>query len=139
MAHRVALRAEADLDDIWYYVAKESGSIITLRVSTCRTWKTHLAAPLTFVRNGERGIPRFAKGKFCPSRGGPENQRLGCCKCALQIGQPRATNGGMDKTIRKYTSHKEMRADEYRYWQSRPVHERMDAVSFHGQPRATAS
>jgi hypothetical protein len=35
----------------------------------------------------------------------------------------------MDKIIRKYTSHKEMKADEYRYWQSRPVHERMDAVS----------
>ena len=35
----------------------------------------------------------------------------------------------MDKTIRKYTGHKEMKADEYRYWQSRPVHERMDAVS----------
>jgi toxin ParE1/3/4 len=27
MAHRLATRAEADLDDIWYYVAKESGSI----------------------------------------------------------------------------------------------------------------
>jgi plasmid stabilization system protein ParE len=26
MAHRVARRAEADLDDIWYYVAKESSS-----------------------------------------------------------------------------------------------------------------
>jgi hypothetical protein len=35
----------------------------------------------------------------------------------------------MDKTIRKYTSLDEMKADEYRYWQSRPVHERMDAVS----------
>jgi len=35
----------------------------------------------------------------------------------------------MDKTIRKYTSFDEMKADEYRYWQSRPVHERMDAVS----------
>jgi hypothetical protein len=34
----------------------------------------------------------------------------------------------MDKTIRKYTSFDEMKADEYRYWQSRPVHERMDAV-----------
>ena len=41
----------------------------------------------------------------------------------------RAPNKGMDKTIRKYASHKEMKADEYRYWQSRPVHERMDAVS----------
>jgi toxin ParE1/3/4 len=29
MAHRVAPRAEADLDDIWLYVAKESGSIET--------------------------------------------------------------------------------------------------------------
>jgi plasmid stabilization system protein ParE len=27
MAHRVAPAAERDLDDIWYYVAKESGSI----------------------------------------------------------------------------------------------------------------
>jgi len=27
MAHRVAPRAESDLDDIWYYVARESGSI----------------------------------------------------------------------------------------------------------------
>ena len=27
MAHRVALQAERDLDEIWYYVAKESGSI----------------------------------------------------------------------------------------------------------------
>jgi hypothetical protein len=34
----------------------------------------------------------------------------------------------MDKTIRKYTDFEEMKADEYRYWQSRPVHERMDAV-----------
>jgi hypothetical protein len=35
----------------------------------------------------------------------------------------------MDKTIRIYTSHKEMKADEYRYWQSRPVYERMAAVA----------
>jgi toxin ParE1/3/4 len=27
MAHRVAPGAEADLDSIWYYVAKESGSV----------------------------------------------------------------------------------------------------------------
>jgi toxin ParE1/3/4 len=27
MAHRVAPEAEAELDNIWYYVAKESGSI----------------------------------------------------------------------------------------------------------------
>ena len=35
----------------------------------------------------------------------------------------------MDKTIRVYASHQEMKADEYRYWQSRPVHERMTAVA----------
>jgi hypothetical protein len=35
----------------------------------------------------------------------------------------------MDKTIRKYTSLDEMKADEYRYWQSRPVYERLAAVS----------
>jgi hypothetical protein len=35
----------------------------------------------------------------------------------------------MDKTIRRYKSFDEMKADEYRYWQSRPVHERVAAVS----------
>ncbi len=34
----------------------------------------------------------------------------------------------MDKTIREYTDFGEMKADEYRFWQSRPVHERLDAV-----------
>lgn len=34
----------------------------------------------------------------------------------------------MEPILRKYTSFDEMKADEYRYWQSRPVHERMDAV-----------
>ena len=27
MAHRLAARAQTDLDEIWYYTAKESGSI----------------------------------------------------------------------------------------------------------------
>ena len=30
--------------------------------------------------------------------------------------------------IRKYASFDEIKADEHRYWQSRPVHERLDAV-----------
>lgn len=34
----------------------------------------------------------------------------------------------MEKTIRKYANFNEMKADHYRYWQGRPVHERMDAV-----------
>lgn len=35
----------------------------------------------------------------------------------------------MDKTVRKYATFDELKADEYRYWQSRPVHERVAAVS----------
>ncbi len=38
----------------------------------------------------------------------------------------------VDKTIRKYASLAdldEIKADEYRYWQSRPLHERLAAVS----------
>ena len=35
----------------------------------------------------------------------------------------------MDKTIRKFESFDEMKEEEYRYWQSRPVHERLAAVS----------
>jgi hypothetical protein len=35
----------------------------------------------------------------------------------------------MDKTVRVFSSFAEMKAEEYRYWQSRPVHERMAAVS----------
>jgi hypothetical protein len=33
------------------------------------------------------------------------------------------------KRIRKYKSFDEMKADEYRYWQSRPVAERVAAVA----------
>jgi hypothetical protein len=35
----------------------------------------------------------------------------------------------MDKSIRRYATFDEMKADEYRYWQSRPVYERMAAVA----------
>ena len=35
----------------------------------------------------------------------------------------------MDKTIRRYTDFREMKDDEYRYWQSRPVHESIAAVA----------
>jgi len=34
----------------------------------------------------------------------------------------------MDMTLRKYTSLDEMKADEYRYWQSRPAEERLNAA-----------
>jgi hypothetical protein len=35
----------------------------------------------------------------------------------------------MDKTIRKFASFDDMKAEQYRYWQSRPAHERIAAVS----------
>jgi hypothetical protein len=35
----------------------------------------------------------------------------------------------MDKVIRTFTSFDAMKADEYRDWQERPAHERMDAVA----------
>jgi hypothetical protein len=35
----------------------------------------------------------------------------------------------MDKTIRRVTDFKEQRAETYRYWQSRPAAERMEAVA----------
>jgi hypothetical protein len=35
----------------------------------------------------------------------------------------------MEGTVQIFGSLREMKAAEYRYWQSRPVHERMDAVS----------
>ena len=35
----------------------------------------------------------------------------------------------MGPIVRKYGSFDEMKADEYRYWQSRPVHERVAAVA----------
>jgi len=35
----------------------------------------------------------------------------------------------MDKTLRRYSSLDEMKADEYRYWQTRPVYERVAAIS----------
>jgi hypothetical protein len=36
---------------------------------------------------------------------------------------------GMDKTITRFTSFEDAKAEEYRYWQSRPVHERLNAAA----------
>jgi len=63
--------------------------------------------------HGRRPVPA---PRECYSKEKEQKPVRPCCKTR------------MDKTIRKYTSLDEMKADEYRYWQSRPVHERMDAV-----------
>jgi hypothetical protein len=35
----------------------------------------------------------------------------------------------MERLLRKLASFEEAKSEEYRYWQSRPVHERMSAVA----------
>jgi hypothetical protein len=45
--------------------------------------------------------------------------------CLLARTWYRLTHG---QTVRKHKNFDDMKADEYRYWQSQPVHERMDAV-----------
>ena len=47
-------------------------------------------------------------------------KRAASRKWVIPENEPGATNEG-DKTIRKYTSFDEMKADEYRYWPSRPA------------------
>lgn len=39
--------------------------------------------------------------------------------------EPRVIRG----TLRHFDRHADMKADEYRYWHSRPVHERLSAIS----------
>jgi toxin ParE1/3/4 len=50
MAHRVAPQAEADLDDIWLYVAKESGSMdVATRLIDAITGRFFLLASFPYV------------------------------------------------------------------------------------------
>ncbi len=43
--------------------------------------------------------------------------------------RPLLPKGRMDKSIRKFNNFDELKAEEYRYCQSRPVHQRVAAVS----------
>jgi plasmid stabilization system protein ParE len=53
VAHRVAPRAEADLDDIWLYVAKESGSMdVATRLIDAITGRFFLLATFPFAGRG---------------------------------------------------------------------------------------
>ena len=60
MTHRVAPRAETDLDDIWLYVAKESGSIeIANRLIDTITDRFFMLAGFPYVgraRDDEFGV-----------------------------------------------------------------------------------
>ena len=46
-----------------------------------------------------------------------------------QLLEERRAKRSLEMTVRKYTNFADIKADEYRYWQSRPVHERVNAVS----------
>jgi len=61
MAHRVAPRAEADLDDIWVYVAKESGSMdVASRLVDSITRRFFLLS--SFPRAGRARVAHFGAG-----------------------------------------------------------------------------
>jgi toxin ParE1/3/4 len=70
MAHRVAPRAECDLDDIWYYVAKESGSVeIANRLIDSITDRFFLLASFPYMgrsRDEDFGVGcrSFAVGEY---------------------------------------------------------------------------
>jgi plasmid stabilization system protein ParE len=75
MAHRVAPRAERDLDDIWHYVAKESGSIeIANRLIDSITDRFSVLAGFRCVPQLHRGRIRYRvlsrrRGRVDSSRG----------------------------------------------------------------------
>ena len=61
MAHRVAPRAEADLDDIWFYVAKESASMdVATRLIDSIASRFHFLAP--FPQAGRARDEDFGAG-----------------------------------------------------------------------------
>ncbi len=70
MAHRLAPSAEGDLDDIWYYVAKESGSLdIANRLIDSITDRFFLLAGFPYLgrtRDEDFGIAcrSFAVGEY---------------------------------------------------------------------------
>jgi toxin ParE1/3/4 len=70
MAHRLSPTAEAELDDIWYYIAKESGSLETAdRVIDSITERFYLLS--RYPQLGRRrdhdlrpGLRSFAVGEY---------------------------------------------------------------------------
>jgi len=70
MAHRVAPPAEADLDDIWFYVARESGSMeAATRLIDSITDRFFLLATFPYVGRARdkdfgAGTRSFALGEY---------------------------------------------------------------------------
>jgi len=53
-------------------------------------------------------------------------QAIPCAAPPFMLEKERMDNTPI--TARKYTNFDDIKADEYRYWQSRPAHERLDAL-----------
>jgi plasmid stabilization system protein ParE len=85
MAHRVAPRAELDLDDIWFYVAKESGSIeIATRLINSITDRFVLLASFPYLgRSRDEGSLRPLK-KI--SRARESTGRFSFLRCIAMVG-----------------------------------------------------
>ena len=70
MAHRVAPQAQTDLDDIWLYVAKESGSMdVATRLIDAITSRFLLLARFPYVgraREEDFGAPCFYPVRVAP-------------------------------------------------------------------------
>jgi toxin ParE1/3/4 len=70
MAHRIAPRAEADLDDIWLYVAKESASMdVAARLIDSITGRFSFLASFPYVGRARdedlgAGSRSFAVGEY---------------------------------------------------------------------------
>jgi toxin ParE1/3/4 len=59
MAHRVAPEAEADLDDIWWYIARGSGSVeIADRFTELLTGRFYLLANTPYIGRRRDDDPR---------------------------------------------------------------------------------
>jgi hypothetical protein len=79
----------------------------------------------------ERGSESDRHEDKVPDNRYPENRRVDRIRLERPHGPCLQTNR-MDKSIRKFASLADidqLKAEEYRFWQSRPVHERTDAVS----------
>jgi len=82
MTHRVAPRAEADLDDVWLYVAMESGSIEIREALHRHRHRPFLhARPLPLYRS-------FPRGRLRPRT--PQPGRGGVRDCVLRRRRGRA-------------------------------------------------
>lgn len=85
MAHRIAPQAEIDLTDIWYYVAKESGSVeIANRLIDSFTRRFLLLAGHPYLgraRDGDfgAGVRGFPVEDYVVNYGQPQLGALGRC------------------------------------------------------------